>query len=122
MAKPTDIHWIAGPIAYVDTTVTQAGGTLTVLLTWEFISGTANRRIRRWRLHYAIKDRKFTLSETICKEWDQKHADDLATLYRPIAVMRIDLPKRSNLAAIRALLPEKEIATATALSIRGGRR
>lgn len=116
MAK--GIHWIAGPIGY-DGNRGSHFNTDPQNLEWVFIGGTAAGEIRRWALRYVVESRSFTVNVRKTSQWDQSHSSDLATFYRPMAVLRHLLPKGSIVTALRSMLPAKEIAAATALSISG---
>lgn len=108
-------HWIAGPVGYDNHVIYETGEIVSVQ--WLFIGG-APKMVRRWALNYNVAGRKFTLLARKATKWDQTHSAELGDFYRPIAVLRSDLPKGSIVNALRAMLPAKEIAAATALSIR----
>lgn len=115
MAKDRTPHWIAGPIGYDGHDKYETGEILSIQ--WLFIGG-APGWVRRWALNYNVASRTFTLLSRTTSKWDQTHASALSDFYRPTAVLRSDLPKGSIRDALRAMLSAKEIATATALSIR----
>lgn len=118
MARPAPIHWIAGPLGYDGRDDYQIKAVTSIQ--WLFIGGHASM-VRRWALNYNVQGRAFSLLSRGTSRWDQAHAAELAAFYRPIAVLRSDLPKGSIRDALRAMLPATEIAAATAISIRGGR-
>lgn len=114
MASP--ITWIAGPTHYWE------GNYMSFDLAWDFIGGNANHDIRRWRLRYKADERRFSISALNADRGDQAHATQLRELYRHAMVRRSDLPKGAIVKALQAMLPEKEIAAALALSITKGKK
>lgn len=117
MARRSDILWLAGPTGYD----TRGGLNGVVALEWTFIGGTTAGEVRRWSLQFRVKERDFSLHDRRVSIWERDHSAELAAFYRPVAVLRTDLPRRSLLSAIRAMLPAKEIAAATAISMRDGK-
>jgi len=115
------VHWIAGPIGYKQSDEGVYPDRRVTVCKWEFVGLAANGEIRRWYLCFSLLTRTFTAYTFTLSEWDQAHAADLARFYRPLAVLRSMLPKGSTATALRAMLPEKDIAEITALSITGGR-
>lgn len=115
------VHWLAGPIAYRQTTEGPHPQHTIKVCKWEFIGATPAGEIRRYHLCFSIETRKFTSNALTVTDWDAAHAKDLADLYRPIAILRSMLPKGSIAAAMKAMLKREDIAEVTALSIRGGR-
>lgn len=109
MASP--VVWIAGPLQYWEGSYTHFD------MAWDFIGGNANGDIRRWRLRYKAEDRSFCCSAQMADRGDQSHAKELSALYRPVAIPRRDLPKGAILVALKAMLPEREIAAATRIAI-----
>lgn len=115
-------HWIAGPIGYKQSEEGVYPGRRVTVCKWEFIGLAANGEIRRWHLCFSLQTRTFTAKKLTVSEWDQAHAEDLARFYCPTAVLRSMLPRGDVATALRAMLPDKDIAEITALSITGGRR
>lgn len=112
MASP--ITWIAGPVRY------WAGNYDSFDLAWEFVGGNANYEIRRWRLRYQAKERRFMVTPLTSDMGDQQQATTIRNLYQHVAVARRDLPKGDITVALRAMLPEAEIAAALRASIKKG--
>lgn len=119
MAKPAPIVWIAGPVRY-DWIRDYAKQQQVLSQRFHFIGG-APGLVRRWVLRYNVAGREFAVLSQPATAPDQAHADELAERYRPMAVLRSDLPQKSMLAALKAMLPAKDIAFLAALSISGGR-
>lgn len=114
------ILWVAGPLRF-DGTEGHLGP-VAPRLVWDFVGGSAAGTIRRWALVYNAGNRSFGLHDRRATPWDQSHSQYLTDLFRPIAVLRETLPRRSMISAFRAMLPEAEIAAAAALSIRWSAR
>lgn len=114
MASP--IVWVAGPVQYWE------GNYSAFDMAWDFIGGNAAGEIRRWRLRYKAERRAFTSVSLKSDRGDQSHATKLRKLYQPIAVLRRDLPKGAVQNALRAMVPESDIAAALRMSITKGKR
>lgn len=114
-------HWLAGPVRYETTTDGVYPSRTVKVCKWEFIAGTASGEILRRRLHFSIQTRKWSTSRPAVDDWERHHWKDLAALYRPIAVLRVDLPKGPLSVAMRFMIGTKQLAEVTALAIRGGK-
>lgn len=114
MASP--VTWIAGPVQYWE------GNYVAFDLAWEFVGGNAAGEIRRWRLRYKAETRSFSVAALMADRGDQSHASQIAGLYRHVAIRRADLPKGAILVALKAMLPEREVAAAVREALKGGRK
>lgn len=115
------IIWVAGPIGYESSEVFLAGGQREISrCKWEFVGGASSGALRRWVLIFNVDTRAFTVSARTTTRWEQSHAAPVAALYRPIAVLRRDLPKGGLAKALKSMLREADIAEVTAISMRGG--
>ncbi len=112
------LHWVAGPLAY-DAKVDFRDNRV-IALQWLFVGGTAQGGIRRWMLTYNVTSRRLTANARKASHWDRAHSARLAEFFRPMSVLRHDLPRGSVVLALRAMLTEQDLADATALSIRLG--
>lgn len=107
--------WIAGPIGYTKTLV-EGGQSFR----WSFIAGDGLGRIRRYTLAFETGARNFRVIASNRNGWEQAHADQLTTLYRPISVLRSDLPKGKIVDALRGMLTDHDISGAAAASLLRG--
>jgi len=105
------IIWIAGPIQYWEGDYKSFG------MAWDFVGEDKAQHLNRWRLSYSPAKRKFSYKQIPSDAGDQAHLSTIRRLYAPVAVMRTDLPKGNLTETLKAMLPEKEIAFATRLTI-----
>jgi hypothetical protein len=115
------LHWIAGPISYKTSDSGSFPDRVIEICKWEFIGVTAAGELRRYHLAFSMRTRKFTSTALSVNHWDKVHTNDLADLYRPIAILRSMLPKGSVAVALKSMLRPEDIAEVTAISIRGGK-
>ncbi len=106
------IVWVAGPTGYRKTLI--EGG---VAFQWTFIAGDDLGRIRRYTLVFETPTRAFRVIAPARNGWEQAHADRLASLFRPIAVLRSALPKGKIVNALRGMLTDRDLATVAGASL-----
>ncbi|SCM79888.1 conserved hypothetical protein [uncultured Pleomorphomonas sp.] len=106
------IVWIAGPIGYAKTLV-EGGQSFR----WSFIAGDGLGCIRRYTLAFETKTREFRVIAPDRNGWEQAHADLLTNLYRPISILRSDLPKGKILDALRGMLTDRDLSIVSAASL-----
>jgi hypothetical protein len=117
LARDT-IHLIAGPIAYRQQISDYHLPRRKVKLAkWEFIGFTGTGTLRRWYLCFNTETRKFAANTLSVSDWDRAHARDLHAFYRPVAILRHDLPKGSITVAMKAMLTPEDIAEVTAIAM-----
>lgn len=114
-------HWVAGPLRYQTVDEGVRGARRVLVCRWEFIGGTATGDIKRWYLNFTLETRKFSTSRPVVHDWERGHWGDLGALYRPIAVLRCDLPQGGMAVALSAMLGDARRAELIALALRGGR-
>lgn len=116
LARDT-VHLIAGPIAYRKNTVSNGLLPKVKVAKWQFIGFTVTGALRRWHLCFNTETRKFAANILSVSDWDRAHTRDLHTFYRPIAILRHDLPKGSITVAMKAMLTPEDIAEVTAIAM-----
>jgi hypothetical protein len=113
MSSP--IILIAGPLQYWE------GNYRSFDMAWDFIGEDRNQKLHRWRLSYKAAKRKFSVKQIPSDSGDQAHASTIRRLYEHVAIPRCDLPAGNTEVILKAMLPAKEVAFATSLSILGRR-
>lgn len=115
------VHWVAGPVKY-EISLTGCHPNLQVeLCKWHFIGGTASGEIFRRVLNFRPSTRKFHLTIPATHRWEESNWGELANLYRPISVLRSDLPKGSLSKALQKMLSPRQYADISAIAILRGR-
>lgn len=109
------IVWIAGPIGYVKTLVEDG-----MDFRWSFIAGDGLGCIRRYTLAFKTSSREFRVISPDRNGWEQAHADLLTNLYRPVSVLRSDLPKGKIVDALRGMLSDRDLSIVAAASLLRG--
>lgn len=105
------VTWIAGPTQY------YRGNYAAFDMAWDFVGGDSAGKIKRWRLRYRANKRTFVVTVLKADLGDQYNSAVLTWMYLPSAVRRTDLPPGGIVEALKAMLPDSEIAIATAMAL-----
>lgn len=113
-------HLLVGPISYKQTIGGNFPHRMITVCKWEFIGFTSKLKVRRWHLCFSVENRKFYANTLTVSAWEQAHAAELHARFMPLAILRSDLPKGSMTVALKAMIPETDVAEVVAISLRGG--
>lgn len=120
--------WFAGPVGYYPAGYSHITDQ-EASHRFEFFGMSSAGELRRYYLHFRLDTRTFEAqgakldvfpAELSRAAWARQH-DALVKLYRPIAVLRSDLPKGSLANALRGMLSAEDLAFATSRAMRLGR-